>query len=72
MADVRVSFACPHCGQSGEVTWRGQGAGRELVSLSDGFHEEAGRLAGARHVIVCDVFDEIDPPRALKPSVIST
>ena len=64
MTDIHVhfGFACPHCG----VEWRGHGSGRELVSLSNGFHVEAGRLPGARHVIICDPCDEIDPDRALE------
>jgi hypothetical protein len=67
MADTHFSFACPHCSQSGNVAWRGAGAARELVSLSNGFHVEEGRLPGARHVIICDACDEIDPPGILKP-----
>lgn len=66
MADQNISFACPHCGQSGEVVWSGKGSARELVRLSAGFHIEAGRLPGARHVIICDHCDEIDPPRILE------
>jgi hypothetical protein len=61
--DIHIQFACPHCGQKGKVTWRGKDAGRSLVRLSKGFHVEAGRLSGARHVIICDQCDEIDPPR---------
>ena len=59
----QIQFACPHCGQKGEVAWNGDGADTALVSLSDGFHAEEGRLPGARHVIICDQCDEIDPPR---------
>ena len=66
MATAQISFACPHCGQAGQVVWQGEGEERELVSLSVGFHVEEGRLQGARHVIICDRCDEIDPPRALK------
>ncbi len=44
---------------------RGDGPARDLVQLSDGFHVEEGRVAGARHVIVCD---EIDPVGAATPS----
>ena len=40
---------------------RGNRETRELIRLSNGFHVEEGRLTGARHVIVCDVCDEIDP-----------
>ena len=61
--DSHIAFACPHCGQAGEVVWNGEGADRVLVRLSEGFHVEEGRLPGARHVIICDVCDEIDPPR---------
>jgi hypothetical protein len=63
----RIKFACPHCGQSGEVVWQGEGAERELVRLSEGFHVEEGRLPGAKHLIICNVCDEIDPP-GLVPS----
>lgn len=69
MTDERcIDFACPHCGQQGEVVWKGDGKDREMERLSDGFHVEEGRLPGARHVIVCDVCDEIDPPKALMSS----
>jgi transcription elongation factor Elf1 len=60
------NFACPHCGQSGEVVWEGLGVERGLVRLSNGFHVEVGRLPGAKHVIICDVCDEIDAPRISK------
>lgn len=66
MTDKQINFACPHCGQKGEVVWDGDGPERALARLSKGFHVEEGRLAGARHVIVCDECDEIDPPRVLK------
>jgi len=62
-SEKHIAFACPHCGQHGEVVWRGDGAARELIRLSGGFHVEEGRLAGARHVIICNACDEIDPPR---------
>lgn len=61
-----IKFACPHCGQSGEVVWTGTGADRELEKLSHGFHVEQGRLPGARHVIICDACDEIDPVKAVQ------
>jgi hypothetical protein len=61
MPDRQIDFACPHCGQKGGVVWRGDGPGRELMRLSDGFHIEEGRLPGARHTIICDACDEIDP-----------
>ncbi len=67
MPENHIRFGCPHCGQKGEVVWRGGGAGRELVRLSSGFHVEEGRLPGARHVIVCNACDEIDPPRIAEP-----
>ena len=63
MSDTNIKFGCPHCGQSGEVVWDGDGADRILVRLSDGFHVEEGRLPGARRVIICDRCDEIDPVR---------
>jgi hypothetical protein len=66
MTDTRIDFACPHCGQRGEVVWRGTKAERAIVRLFAGFHVEEGRLPGARPVIVCDVCDEIDPARAEK------
>lgn len=58
-----VAFACPHCGQKGKVIWRGVRPAREFIRLSDGFHIEEGRLPGARYVIICDLCDEIDPPK---------
>ncbi len=64
MTENRIAFACPHCGQYGEVVWRDDGPERTLISLKDGFHIEEGRLPGARHVIVCDACDEIDPLRS--------
>jgi hypothetical protein len=67
MAEKNIRFACPHCGQSGEVIWEGDGAIRELIRLSNGFHVEEGRLPGARHVIICDSCDEIDPAGLVKP-----
>ena len=61
------SFACPHCGQAGEIVWQGGNGGEhKLVRLSAGFHIEEGRLPGVRQVIVCSRCDEIDPPRLLK------
>jgi hypothetical protein len=65
--DKHINFACPHCGQTGEVEWSGEGAKRILVRLSAGFHIEEGRLPGAKHVVICDVCDELDAPR-LVPS----
>ena len=65
MVDKLIQFACPHCGQKGRVVWKGDGEERELVSLSEGFHIEEGRLPGALHVIICNVCDEIDAPRLL-------
>lgn len=63
MKGAPIKCGCPHCGQPGSVVWRGDGAKRELVRLSKGFHVEEGRLPGARHVIICDQCEEIDPPR---------
>jgi hypothetical protein len=62
----KILFACPHCGQAGEVEWSGEDSDRILVRLSSGFHVEEARLPGARHVIICDGCDEIDPPGLLK------
>jgi|GEM_PF-2962199 len=61
--DNRINFACPHCGQSGEVVWNGMHQDRALIHLSPGFHIEEERLPGTKHVIICDMCDEIDPPR---------
>ncbi len=66
--ETHIKFACPHCGQAGEVDWRGEGAERILVRLSEGFHIERGRLPGAKRVVICDVCDEIDAPRIVPHS----
>jgi hypothetical protein len=66
-AEQLIEFACPYCGQQGWVAWSGEGKDRELARLTNGFHVEEGRLPGARHVIVCDHCDEIDPPRSSSP-----
>ena len=63
MTEKHVAFACPHCGLKGEAVWNDEGNDRTLIRLSDGFHVEEGRISGARHVIVCNVCDEIDPLR---------
>jgi hypothetical protein len=63
---THIDFACPHCGQAGEVVWGEEDGARALVRLSDGFHVEEGRLPGAKHVIICNVCDEIDPPGLVK------
>ena len=69
MENTHIKFACPHCGQAGEVVWSdNHGAARSLVRLSDGFHIEEGRLPGAKHVVICNACDEIDPPRLVIPS----
>jgi hypothetical protein len=60
---IHIPFACPHCGQAGEIVWKDHGNGRTLVRLSSGFHVEEGRISGARHVIICNACDEIDPLR---------
>jgi hypothetical protein len=62
--EKRIAFACPHCGQYGEVVWRDDGHERMLVRLQEGFHVEEGRLPGAKHVIVCDACDKTDPLRS--------
>ena len=62
MAETHIKFACPHCGQAGEIVWQGEGAERTLVRLSDGFHVEDGQLPGVRKVLVCKTCDEIDRP----------
>jgi hypothetical protein len=61
--DKLIEFACPHCGQAGQVLWNGEGERRELVRLSEGFHVEEDRLPGASHVLVCNACDEIDPAK---------
>ncbi len=67
MHDKQIKFACPHCGQRGEVIWSGTGNDRVLLRLSNEFHVEEGRLPGARHVIICNACDEIDPVRSFNP-----
>ena len=47
-----IKFACPHCGQAGDVVWNGMKDERTLVRLSSGFHVEEGRLPGTMHVII--------------------
>ena len=64
MTENHVAFACPYCGQAGEIVWKDAGNERSFVRLSNGFHVEAGRIAGARHVLICDACDEIDPLRS--------
>jgi hypothetical protein len=61
-----INFACPHCGQTGEVVWDGENEERQLIRLSSGFHVEEGRVPGAKHVIICNACDEIDPPGLVK------
>lgn len=63
-ADRHVKFACPYCGQRGEVVWGG--LGHVLKRLSEGFHVEEDRVPDTRHVIICNRCDEIDPPRVLR------
>ena len=63
--DKHIEFACPHCGQTGEIVWNGEKKARVLVRLSDGFHVEEGRTADARPLIICNACDEIDPDRPL-------
>jgi hypothetical protein len=63
MTEKIIPFACPYCGNKGAVVWGDDGSERKLVRLSGGFHVEEGRVPGARHVIVCNTCDEIDPPR---------
>jgi len=65
MTATNINFACPHCGQRDEAVWEGEGKERVLLRLSNGFHAEEGRLPGARHVIICNACDEIDPVRTL-------
>lgn len=64
-ANIHIKFACPHCGQQGEVVWKGIGVERDLVRLSEGFHVEEGRGIGTRHIVVCNSCDEIDPVNVL-------
>ena len=59
--EKHVKFACSHCGQEGQVVWRGKGReDQTLVALSDGFHIEEGRRADVRRLIVCNACDEIE------------
>lgn len=60
-----IKFACPYCGQMGEVIRNDDGVGRQLLKLSKGFHLED-RFPGGRQVIICDLCDEIDPAGLLK------
>jgi len=59
--DVHARFACPTCGQSGEVVRSGVGEQCEIIRLSNGFHIEEDRLHGQRDIIICDRCNEIDP-----------
>jgi hypothetical protein len=56
-----VKFACPYCGQMGEILWNDDGTGRHAVELSKGFQLEKDRLPDVRQVIICDLCDQIDP-----------
>jgi hypothetical protein len=65
-----LPLRCPHCGQTGEVVWtesaggnRNRGSARALVSISEGFHAEVGRLGIDKDnpIVVCNVCDEIQP-----------
>ncbi len=59
---------CPHCGQTGEVTWeeaaighRAAGPQRRLVGISPTFHAENGRTQSGDPLIVCAGCDSIQP-----------
>jgi len=59
---------CPNCSQSGRLQWdEGAGGGHErggtriYLSVSEGFHREAGRMLSGDPVIVCNICDEIQP-----------
>ncbi len=56
-----VPVVCKKCGQHGSVFWeenaihnRTEGSQRELISVSNGFHQEIGRTQSGDAVIVCD------------------
>jgi len=68
MSDTHIKFGCPHCGQSGEVVWNGDEGDRNLVRLSDGFHIDEGRAPAAKHLVICNACEEIDPPCLVIPS----
>jgi hypothetical protein len=59
---------CPHCGQSGEVTWeeaaighRKAGPQRRLVDISPSFHAEDKPTQSGDPLIVCAGCDSIQP-----------
>lgn len=63
-----VDIACPHCAQNGAVVWeentlgnRQNGIQRAFISVSAGFHTEAGRTQSGDPVIVCNKCDTIQP-----------
>ena len=60
------TLSCPHCGQTGGVTWeenavghRETGPERRLIDVSPGFHAEAGRIQSGDPLIVCANCDTI-------------
>ena len=63
-----VDICCPHCGQQGTLAWeentignRRNGIQRALISVSPGFHAEAGRTQSGDPVIVCGRCDTVQP-----------
>ena len=63
-----IKFACPYCGYKGTVVWGDDGAHRELITLSKGFHIAENPIPGARPVIICDSCNAKDRPELLNPS----
>jgi hypothetical protein len=52
-------LSCPHCGQSGALTWVRDSQGGIQARLPEGYHAET-RL-GLGRVVICDTCDEIMP-----------
>jgi hypothetical protein len=65
-AQFTVAITCPHCGQTGTMTWEeddghtpGPKGRRRLVQVASGFHTEHGRTASGDAIIVCTDCDQI-------------
>jgi hypothetical protein len=61
-----VAITCPNCGQTGHVIWeeageqnRPLGSQRQMIQISDGFHQETGRTRSGHRLIVCNICDQI-------------
>jgi uncharacterized protein YbaR (Trm112 family) len=58
----RSSFtlSCPVCRQTGFAVWEeSDGAARQLVHVSRGFHPEIGRTRSGEPMIICNACDQI-------------